>query len=167
MELLRYPWPYTVRKLTEGDIDDIYALSLGNPMFFQYCPPAVTRQSIREDMEALPPGKTLADKYYVGFWDGKQLVAVLDLILSHPDAGTAWVGLFMVERAVQGQGVGSRIVSALCDCLHTMGYDAVSLAYAKGNGQSKTFWEKQGFTPTGEERPGETYTAVVLRRNLP
>lgn len=167
MNILQYPWPYTVRKLEEGDVDDIYALSLGNPLFFQYCPPAVTRQSIREDIEALPPGKTLDDKYYVGFWDGSQLVAVLDLILSHPDARTAWVGLFMVERAFQGRGVGSRIVFALCACLRAMGYESVALAYAKGNGQSKAFWEKQGFTPTGEERPRETYTAVVLRRELP
>lgn len=48
---------YTVKELTENDIDVIYELELGNPLYYQYCPPAVTRESILEDMEALPPKK--------------------------------------------------------------------------------------------------------------
>lgn len=37
---------YEVRKLTEDDVDIVYQLSLGNPMYFEYCPPAVTKESI-------------------------------------------------------------------------------------------------------------------------
>lgn len=59
---------YQVRKLEEGDIDSVYELSVGNPLFYRYCPPYVTKESIREDMKALPPHMTYKDKYYIGFW---------------------------------------------------------------------------------------------------
>lgn len=48
---------YAVRKLTEMDIDAVYELERGNPFYYRYCPPAVTRESILKDMEALPPKK--------------------------------------------------------------------------------------------------------------
>ena len=47
-------------------MDDILRLSESNPMFYEYCPPFVTRESILNDMKALPQGKTDAEKYYIG-----------------------------------------------------------------------------------------------------
>ena len=157
---------YTVRKLTERDVDAIYALSLGNPLFYRYCPPDVTRESILEDMRALPPHKTYEDKYYVGFWQHNQLLAVLYLILQYPDKRTAFIGFFMVDQSVQGRGVGTRIISELCDALHRLGYETVRLGYAKGNQQSLSFWLKNQFIPTGEERQNAGYTVVMLQRSL-
>lgn len=62
---------YKVRKLTRQDIDEIYQLMSKNSLYYEYCPPFVTRESIREDM---------GDKYYVGFYQDKKLAAVMDLI---------------------------------------------------------------------------------------
>ena len=53
----------------------------GNPLYFQYCPPMATHKSILDDMKALPPRTTYDDKYYMGFYEGDSLVAVMDLIL--------------------------------------------------------------------------------------
>lgn len=52
-------------------MDDILRLSESNPMFYEYCPPFVTRESILNDMKALPQGKTDAEKYYIGFLKGR------------------------------------------------------------------------------------------------
>ena len=59
---------YKVRKLTEDDADIVYQLALGNPMFYEYCTPAVTKESIIHDMNALPPRTTKKEKYYVGIY---------------------------------------------------------------------------------------------------
>ena len=59
----------------------------------------VTLESIREDMKVLPPGKSGEDKFYVGFFDGSMLTAVMDLILKYPNDETAFIGLFMVDSA--------------------------------------------------------------------
>lgn len=68
-------------------------------------------------MQALPPEKTAADKYYVGYFDSGGLAAVLDLILGYPQEGTALIGFFMVDAARQGTGLGSRLVSEAAACL--------------------------------------------------
>ena len=55
---------FFVRKLEKKDVKQIYTLSCGNRIFYEYHPPFVTEESILEDMEALPPGKNYEDKYY-------------------------------------------------------------------------------------------------------
>lgn len=67
MNIAELSLQYKVRKLTENDVDCIYKLSVENPMFYQYCPPFVKKESILEDMKALPPRTTYEDKFYVGF----------------------------------------------------------------------------------------------------
>ena len=46
---------YTVMRMTVEDTDIIYRLCAGNPLYYEYCPPFVTRESIGEDLAALPP----------------------------------------------------------------------------------------------------------------
>ena len=48
---------YAVRKLNINDVDIIYDMSCKNEIFYKYHPPFVTKESIIEDMEALPPHK--------------------------------------------------------------------------------------------------------------
>lgn len=58
---------YQVRRLGRDDVDAIYELCRENRIFYRYHEPFVTKESILDDMEALPPGKSREDKYYVGF----------------------------------------------------------------------------------------------------
>ena len=81
---------YGARRLCDSDVGAVYRLSAGNPIFYKYCPPCVTLESIREDMKVLPPGKSGEDKFYVGFFDGSMLIAVMDLILKYPNDETAF-----------------------------------------------------------------------------
>ena len=157
---------YTVSYIDEKDIDDVYCLSKENRIFYFYCPPFVTKESIAEDMKALPPGKTMEDKYYIGFWDKNKLAAVADVILRYPDDNTAFIGLFMMDKSYQGKGEGSFIVTEMINCLKKEGFSAIRLAYAKGNMQSRYFWIKNGFAETGEEKQNTGYTAVIMQRNL-
>lgn len=95
---------YGARRLCDSDVGAVYRLSAGNPIFYKYCPPCVTLESIREDMKVLPPGKSGEDKFYVGFFDGSMLTAVMDLILKYPNDETAFIGLFMVDSASREKG---------------------------------------------------------------
>lgn len=84
---------YSVRRLTENDVELIYRLSCGNTLFYRYHPPFVTYESILMDMKALPPGKMYDDKYYIGFFDEECLVAIMDLIQDYPVELSAYIGL--------------------------------------------------------------------------
>ena len=74
-----------------------------NDLYYQYCPPFVTEDSIRKDMAALPPGKTANDKYYVGYFDEHRLVAVMGFIMGYPDKGTSFIGFFMTDASIQNR----------------------------------------------------------------
>ena len=157
---------YTARFLHEEDIPAIYNLYVGNPMYFEYCPPAPTFDGIRSDMLALPPGKDYNDKYYMGFFDGECLIAIMDLVLKYKDNDSAFIGLFMVDKSVQKQGVGSDIITRVCDRLRKEGYSHVRLGFAKGDPQSESFWLKNGFEKTGVEIPSEGYVIVMMQKAL-
>lgn len=164
MDVTRLSTRFQVRRLTEADLDAALALMQGNPLFYQHCPPPPSKESILKDMQALPPRTTYADKFYLGFFDGTQLTAVVDLILHYPNAETAFIGFFMLDKALQGCGLGTGLVKEMLHCLAESGFTCTRLGYVKGNPQSRTFWHKNGFRETGVETETDGYTIVVTQR---
>ena len=72
---------YIVKLLYNKDVAAVYNLCSKNTLYYDFCPPFVTPESIEADMAALPPGKTANDKFYLGYYDNDNLTAVMDLIL--------------------------------------------------------------------------------------
>ena len=165
MKIYELSGNYEVTAAGEKDIPDILRLCRGNPMYYRYCPPEVSEESIREDMVKLPPNKGREDKLYLCFRDGDRLAAVMDLILKYPNEKTAFIGFFMVDSEVQGKGVGSRIAEDVFSRLKRE-FSSVRLGYVRGNEQSRHFWEKNGFAPTGIVLKEEKYEIVVMEKNL-
>ena len=157
---------YNVRRVTDADVAAVYALCKENPLYYQYCPPFVTEDSVRADMAALPPHKTVEDKYYLGFFKNETLVAVMDLILGFPNEKTVFIGFFMMNRQFQGRGTGTELIEGVYEYLKEYGFSFVRLCFAKGNPQSEHFWIKNGFERTGVEAQNEGYVAVVLEKEL-
>lgn len=133
-----------------NDIDIIYDMSCKNKIFYKYHPPFVTKESIRDDMQALPPQKSYEDKYYVGFFENETLVANMDLILSYPEQKIAYIGLFMMNEEYQNKGIGSNIIEDTRDYLRQLGYRKICLGVDEGNPQSFSFWTKNKFVVIGE-----------------
>ena len=165
---------YTVEVLSDKDIPAVLKLSESNPQYFHYFPPAASTESIKADMQELPEGISLEDKYYVGFWEkskksisnlSPQLVAVMDLILKYPDDKTALIGFFMVDASFQGKGIGSSIVDEICSCLKSQ-FDFVRLGYVQGNLQAENFWLKNEFKPTGTIKKIAGIDVVVAQRSI-
>ncbi len=157
---------FSVRRLTSADLPEALLLCEGNPQYYLHCPPPVTKESILHDMTVLPPRTAPKDKYYLGFFDDNELIAIMDLILNYPNAKTAFVGFFMLKREKQGAGLGSKIVSECFSELSRLGYEYIRLGYSENNPQSKAFWRKNGFSPTGVEYDGGGYTVVVMERKI-
>lgn len=158
--------PYKARKLTEADIPDILNLYSGNTEYFKHCPPSPTRETVKEDLVALPPEKEAADKYFIGIFDDNCLVAVMDLIDRYPDNQTAFIGLLMVSKSYQRKGIGTYITKALSQTLGADGYSRIKLGYVKTNLSARSFWLKQGFHPTGIESVREHYTVIEAEKRL-
>lgn len=165
MEIQSLSSTYEVSILDDSDVPEVLGLCNGNPRYYRYCPPPVSEEGIRRDMRAIPEGKALKDKFYLGFWDGGVLIAVLDLICAFPDEKTAFIGFFMMRADMQGKGIGSKLVSEICAALKES-FSYVRLGYVQGNEQPKHFWLKNGFVPTGTVTKTESYDIVVMQREL-
>ena len=145
IEISKISKHYPTRVLTEGDAEIILALCRNNPLFYEYTEAEPTKEQILDDLKATPPGKGLSDKYFFGFFEGDELVAVMDLVDGYPDQGTAYIGFFMVNLHYQGKRVGTSIIDEVTEYLRSKGKTAVRLAIDKGNPQSTHFWKKNGF----------------------
>ena len=139
-----------MRRLSIEDTDLIYNLSCKNKIFYQFHPPFVTRESIQEDIRALPAGKDYNDKYYIGFFEKETLVAIMDLILDYPTKDTAFIGLFMMDFEYQNKNIGSKIISECAKYLKILGFHKIRLGVDKENPQSNAFWKKNSFVVADE-----------------
>ncbi len=157
---------YTVKMLGKSDIITVYNLCAKNTIYYDYCPPFVTPESIEADMTALPPGKLADDKFYLGYFDNEKLIAVIDLILGYPDVDTAYVGFFITGIEVQGKGVGSSIISELTSFVCSHGYSNIQLGWVKGNAQAEHFWHKNGFQETGKIYDMDDFTVLGAQKNI-
>lgn len=169
MDYTKFSCTFTVRRLLRDDIPSIFSLCEKNPQFYEHCPPFVTPEKIEADMKAMPQRKAgqEQDKYYLGYFDVHQrLVAVMDFIDHYPDAQSGFIGFFMMEKVLQGTGVGSSIITELCACLAQWDYQYIRLGYVDGNEQSRAFWLKNQFTDTGLRDHINDYTVVVMNRFL-
>lgn len=156
---------FQVRKITEADLEQVLALYQTNPLYFEHFPPLPSLESLANDLVDCPPGKSLSDKYFLGFWEHNRLVAILDLIDGYPTAEIAYIGLFMVDANLSGQGLGSRIMAELLPQLATR-FKKVRLGYVESNPQSSHFWAKVGFCPTGEVKELAGKTIVIAEHAL-
>lgn len=157
---------FFVRRLLSEDVDAVYRLASRNTLYYRYHKPFVTPEGILEGMAALPPGVSAQNKFYIGFFDGEELTALMDLVLGYPSPDTAYIGLFMTKPEMQGRGLGSRIISDCADRLRLHGFVKLRLAVDKGNPQSAGFWTKNGFSLTGEAYPNGDSAYLPMERPL-
>lgn len=168
MDIRKLSGKYSVRKLGDSDIQDIFNLCCKNKLFYEYCPPFVTEETIKKDMSALPPNTRMEDKFYVGFYADEKLIAVMDLICGYPEKDIAFIGFFMMNKDMQNRGIGSEMISGVCDCLKKEGFVSVRLVWVKENPQAEHFWRKNGFlalkeTKTVDDAP---YIVILAERML-
>ena len=133
-----------------------------NTLYYRYCGAETSKEQVLNDLHITPPGVDLSDKYYVGFFENTEMVAILDLIDGYPDSDTAFIGFFMMNRQLQGRQIGTSIIRELCLYLKET---AVRLAIAKGNPQANHFWKKNGFVVI-KEADKEGWTVLVAEKKL-
>ncbi len=157
---------YRVKPFTEPDLPDIYAFCKANTRYYQYMRLEPTLENLKEIFTELPPGKTSEDKYFVGFYQENQLIALLDLCTGYPRKDVAYIGWFMIDKALQHKGIGTKILAGLLGFLKNKGFRYVELACIKANKEALQFWQKNGFSPTGREAAAVSYVLVTMQKSL-
>jgi len=157
---------YSVRELSAADIPEMLRVARNNPLFYQYMRPDPTEENLAADLLALPPRRTLADKHFFGWFAGEKLVAMMDLIWRHPKPDMAFIGWFILDSAIQGKGLGRRLVGEVLTMLKSQGVNEVRLGRIEGNPQSEHFWHVCGFKENGLGYDTDDYHVVVMSKQL-
>ena len=156
---------YDIRRMDDSDVDSILSFCQRNTQFYEYCEVEPTREQVLNDLHIAPLGISLSDKYYIGFFQKETLIAVMDLIDGYPEPEIAFIGFFMMNKDLQGHGIGTAIIQETAAYLKTTEKAAIRLAIDKGNPQSMHFWKKNGFIVIKEvDRNG--WTALVAEKQL-
>src|SRR5262249_45622080 len=118
----------------------------------------------RSLFEALAPGCAPEDKHIFGFFDGADLIGVLDVVRGYPEPRTWFVGLLLLDAAWRGRGLGERIMAALEGRVLAAGGARLELLVQDTNPGGLRFWTGLGFAPVVPPRGGEGQQ--VLGRDL-
>lgn len=145
IEISKLSKRYDVGKLDLEDVQMICTFCKSNVQYYEYCSKDISPELIEEDLKAVPPGIPVKQKYYIGFFEKNMLLAVMDLIDGYPNSNSIFIGFFMMKRELQGDGIGSLIISEALNYLKKQGFEMCCLGIDKANPQSNYFWNKNGF----------------------
>lgn len=125
-----------------------------------------------EELQDLPPGMSLDDKFVFGIVDRKKdLFGYLDVMRGYPEEGTWWIGLLLLVPEARSHGLGDKIVESFAEHVRAQGGKAIMLGVVEENRRAYRFWSRVGFEPVYETEPrlfGDKPQKVsVMRRILP
>lgn len=162
---------YHIKHITAEDHAALFALQQTNPTYFSKMQdhPVTFAESIA-GTTALPPNTAREQKFYIGFYRGDNLEAIMDYIVGYPEPHTVWVGLFMVDGAKKRTGIGKAILRTFFAVLKQHGIARVRLAYIEGNEESRAFWNAMGFQAvskaTSKEEGRNDWNLIVMNATL-
>lgn len=168
---LAFLLPYEVKMLQASDAEAILILQKGHPNYHTYLlDHPVTKADILTDLTSLPDRSRAADKFYLGFYQDKKLIALVDIVLSFPDNLSAWLGLIMVDQALVKQGIGQTIIKALKHALKREGFKqllaAPFLDEAMQNFFAQAGFEVQGKILLGNKADGTPVVGLLQQTSL-
>ena len=143
---------FDVKPLSERQAGQILKLMQSNPEFFRFEPPKPSLRSVKTDMVRVPPHILLDQKFYLGYYQGDQLVAILDLILDYPKEMQAWIGLLMVAQDEQNQGIGRQIVKDLESALARARFAHIELGVRPDNEPALKFWSANSYQTSNQRK---------------
>ena len=136
---------WDIHSVADEELDAVLALMESNPHYFELDNRPASMETLLHDRTNLPPRCIPDQKHYVAFWREGKPEALLDLVVGYPRERTLFVGLFMIDSALQRRGIGREIMTALPKAADGAGLDDIRLGCLKGNDGAHAFWETMGW----------------------
>lgn len=139
---------YKIKFLTGEDIPDALTLCQENTAYYELIKTSPSEETLRNAMSHVPEGADPEDKFFAGYYQEDQLVALMDLVVRYPLPSNACINWFMVKKDLQKTGIGSRIIEELLFFLMESGIEVVRLDAIEEDPETMRFWTSNGFFPS-------------------
>ncbi len=93
----------------------------------------------------VPPGKTAADQWILGWRDDQGLYVIAAILRDYPRDGIWYLGLMLVEPRRRGLGLGRSLYGSIAIWAAEHGAREMRLAALEANGAGERFWRALGF----------------------
>jgi RimJ/RimL family protein N-acetyltransferase len=98
-----------------------------------------------------------------------EVAGLVDFLLTNPSRGIPWVGLLMVHRRLQGQGLGKEALAGFLEEGRRQGWTCVGTSFPESDGRAWALARSLGFRPVARIPrlvAGRWETVVVVETNL-
>jgi len=137
---------YEIITITRQNFGQIFEVYDTNPAFFLLTSGKnATIESCIDDVDSIPPGFDINQKAFLSIWSEGKAIGVLDLLKGYPDQTCIWIGLLLISGKLQGNKIGSKIVTAILNASKIANYKSVQLGVIESNARGMAFWQKNGF----------------------
>lgn len=140
-----------LREVDTGDLHNMHRVFASNPDFLQlrediasYDLESVTRYW---ELASLDPGRHVL---LIVDTNTGMAIGVLDFVEQSPADGQPWIGLVIIHRDQQRQGLGTEAVHAVTDLVRSQGHRSVRMAVIDNNEPGLAFARHVGFEAYGQ-----------------
>ena len=162
LEALNKDLEYKAKIIGEENINELYELCKSNEKYYSYLKEDLTMDGVKSILTDLPPNVTIDNKYVIGFYSENNLVGVMDLINNYPSNNKSFIGLFMLDKNVQGKGIGKYIIGKILNLYKSMDYESCHIGVIDSNIEAINFWEKIGFNENGTIYTHDKYNVIMM-----
>jgi GNAT superfamily N-acetyltransferase len=160
-----------VRRATPADIETVIELvetEIGR--YREWAPDWQSTGPTPEMRERLSPLYEDDERAWILLaFEGDDAVGVVSLSLVTgadarvPPEGTVYLWQMFVRRDRQGSGLAGALLDLLVEEARRRGYRQIVLWTPAGAAQARRFYEREGFTPTGEEDPDSSFGLPLVQ----
>jgi GNAT superfamily N-acetyltransferase len=131
-----------VRALEERDVAALQALFDEDPEYFEINGREIPVEEIRT---AVPPGRTLDDKFIFVLERNGRVEGMIDLIRDYPEPHIWHLGFIFLSKSMRGAGQGRRCLHALYDWVRAQGGTVIRLGVVEPNAKARHLYATEGF----------------------
>ncbi|MFD1956408.1 GNAT family N-acetyltransferase [Paenibacillus thailandensis] len=128
---------------------------------------SVDHETLTEEEVALENKQSAemgAERYLVK--DGPQYVGILDFLMRNPKDGCPWLGLLQVDKKLQRQGYGSRMLETYIHVMKERKAERFRIGIIRENEPALRFWTRHGFEYVTTKLNDRGKTILIYEKTL-
>lgn len=94
------------------------------------------------------------------------LVGIASLAVPHPERPHPWLGLLLINRTRQGQGLGAEALEAIETALREEAWSELQLGVLTACADVRTWYERRGYVVVTERSDQDKRAVWILRKEL-
>ena len=127
---------------------------------------AFDKNSVRDDLVAIPEGCDLDSKYFYAIYLGTEAIGCIDIIRGYPDQQAVFIGILLFIESQQGLGFGHQALDFINELTSVWGSKRLRIAVVESNERALSFWLREGFIELYRKNSIEYNKSVIVMERI-